>query len=203
MASQNWSNLLNSGVPWQTTNGTALTTAIGPQTISPQAPTSQDFLLPGQPGGGQFYPGMSLRIKAQGTVLAGATTSNLTMWLSAGPVGTPQASPGLGVTGALTLGTTITTATVWTLDSLLRCLAVGSTGNVLSYGGAVFLAPAAGANVATLGNSVGIAGILAIPETVASSFNTQLGTAALCWRAALSAAFGSVVCNQFTIEQLC
>jgi hypothetical protein len=183
MASQSWVNLLNAGPPWQTTNGNALTTSVGPLTISPQAPTTQDFVLPGQPGGSQFYAGMTLRIEASGTLLAGATTSNLTMWLSAGPNGTPH----------------VTTAVVWNLHSKLRCLATGSTGNTLSYGGYVSFPTVALANVATLGTANQT--ILAIPETV-TAFNTQLGTTALCWRAALSAAFGSVVCNQFTIEQL-
>lgn len=199
MASQTWTNLLNGGPPWQTTNGTALTSSASTATISPQAPTGQDFILPGQPNGIQWYPGMSLRIRARGTVLAGATTSNLTMFLAAGPSGTLAASPGLGVTGALTLGTTITTAVGWRLDGLLRCLAIGSTGNTLSFGADLIMPTVALANVATLGTANTTMQV--IPETV-TAFNTYTGGTALGLRAALSAAFGSVVCNQFTIEQL-
>ena len=198
MAQQTWANLLNAGTPWQTTNGTALTSSASTATISPQAPTGQDFMLPGQYNGLQWYPSMTLRIRAQGTLNAGATTSNLTLFTAIGVSGTLGTT--IGTTGALTLGTTITTAVVWRLNSLLRVLAIGSTGNTLSYGGEIMFPTAAGANTATLGTANET--ILAIPETT-TAFNTYTQGTCMGIRATLSAAFGSVVCNQFTIEQLC
>lgn len=205
MGSQTWVNLLNDGAPWQTTNGVALTSSASTATISPQAvgsgATQQDFILPTQRNGIQWYPGMALRIRARGTVLAGATTSNLTMFLACGVSGTLGTT--LATSGALTLGTTITTATGWRFDALLRVLSIGggaSPGNTLSCGGDWLVATAAGANTGTLGTASG--SMMVLPETV-TAFNTYTAATALGLRATLSAAFGSVQCNQFAIEQLC
>jgi hypothetical protein len=198
MPLQTWAQLLNAGVPWQSTNGTALTSSAATATISPQAAGNQDFILPGQPNGTQFYPGMSLLIRAGGTLNAGATTSNLTMFLAAGVSGTLGTT--LGTTGALTLGTTVTTAVGWALEAVLRCTAIGSSGTTLSCGGTIEFPTAAGANAATLGTANNT--IMNIPETT-TAFNTYTTGTALGLRATLSAAFGSVVCNQFLILQLC
>lgn len=199
MATQSWVNLLNGGVPWQSTNGAALTSSASTATISPQAPTGQDFILPGQYNGTQFYPGMMLVIYAGGTLNAGATTSNLTVWLAAGPSGMGSSSI-LTTTGALTLGTTITTAVGWNMEIRLRCLAVGSTGNTLSAGGTMEFPTAAGANTGTLGTANNT--IMNLPETT-TAWNTYTSGTALALRASLSAAFGSVMVNQFMIMQAC
>lgn len=199
MPTQSWTNLLNAGVPWQTTNGTALTSSASTATISPQAPTGQDFILPGQPNGLQWYPGMVLYLRLGGTLNAGGTTSNLTMFLACGVSGTLATS--LCTTGALTLGTTLTTAVGWTGEVVIRCLAIGSTGNTLSAGGTIEFPFAAGANAATLSatpNNV----MMNMPETT-SAFNTYTQGTAIGLRATLSAAFGSVVCNQFLVFQAC
>jgi hypothetical protein len=198
MASQTWVNLLNGGVPWQTTAGPALTSSATTATITPQAPTTQDFVLPGQPNGSQFYPGMTLLVRAGGTLNAGATTSNLTLFLAAGVSGTLATT--LCTTGALTLGTAVTTAVGWDMEVVVRCLAIGSTGNTLSAGGTVEFPTVALANVATLGTANNT--IMNMPETT-TALNTYTGGTALGLRATLSAAFGSVQCNQFLILQLC
>ena len=62
MASQDWVNLLNWGVPWQTSQGTALSASATTATISPQAAGPQDFPLPTQSSGTQWYEGMTLKI---------------------------------------------------------------------------------------------------------------------------------------------
>lgn len=198
MASQTWVNLLNGGPPWQTTNGTALTSSVGPLTISPQAPTTQDFVLPGQPNGLQFYPGMSLRIRARGTIQAGGTTSAVTMTLAIGASGSVSGAT-LTASGALTLGTTITTATGWRMDALCRCFAVGSTGTTLSTGGDWIIDTVTGANAGTLGTAT--ATFMYMPETTLA-YNTYTGGGCIVLRASASAAFGTTQCNQFTIEQL-
>lgn len=201
MALQSWGNLLNAGSPWQTTNGAALTSSASTATISPQAPTTQDFVLPSQgqaAGGTQWYQGMALWIRARGTLNAGTTTSNLTMFLACGVSGTLGTT--LTTTGALTLGTTITTATTWRLDALVRVLAVGSTGNTLSAGGDLMVDTVAGANAGTLGTATTT--MMGMSETT-TAFNTYTAATAIGLRATLSAAFGSVVCNQFLVFQLC
>lgn len=198
MALQAWQNLLNYGAPWQTTAGTALSASASTATISPQAAGPQDFILPAQYNGTQWYPGMTLRIRGRGTINSGGTTSNLTLFLAAGVSGTLATT--LTTTGALTLGTGSITGVGWKLDSLLRVLGVGSSGTTISVGGDITVGPAAGSNTGTLGT--GNATVLEMPET-ATSFNTYTAATAIGLRATLSAAFGAVQCNQFTIEQLC
>jgi hypothetical protein len=198
MPLQTWAQLLNAGVPWQSTNGTALTSSAATATISPQAAGNQDFILPGQPNGTQFYPGMSLLIRAGGTLQGGTTASNLTMFLAAGVSGTLGTT--LGTTGALALGTANTSAFGWALEAVVRCTAIGSSGTTLSCGGTIEFPTASGANAATLATANNT--IMNIPETT-TAFNTYTTGTALGLRATLSAAFGSVVCNQFLILQLC
>jgi hypothetical protein len=94
---------------------------------------------------------MVLYIRIGGTLQAGATTSNLTQFLAIGVSGTLATT--LCTTGALTLGTTINTPVGYTAEVILRCLAIGSTGNTLSAGGTLEFPTAAGANVATLGTA--------------------------------------------------
>jgi hypothetical protein len=153
--------------------------------------------MPGQPNGLQWYPGMTLRVRARGTVQAGATTANLTLSLAAGASGT-LGTP-LLTSGALTLGTTIA-ATAWKWDTLLRVLLLGSS-NTVSTGGEWDIATAAGI---TTGVTIGTAGGItrySMPELVAS-LNTYTPATALGLRALFSAAFGSITCTEFTIEQL-
>jgi hypothetical protein len=198
MASQSWVNLLNAGAPWQTTNGTALATSAATATVSPQAPTGQDFVLPGQPGGLQWYAGMTLRIRARGSFNSAGTTSNATLFLACGVSGTLATT--LTTTGAYTLGAGSLTGMCWRLDALLRCLAIGSTGNTLSCGGDVYVDQTAGSNAGNITTAAGV--MLGMAETV-TAFNTYTAGTALGLRGTLSAAFGTIQCNQFTVEQLC
>lgn len=198
MPIQQWTNVLNAGPPWQTTSGTALTSLATTATISPQAPGPQDFVLPGQPNGLQWYPGMTLYIRAGGVLSSAGTTSNLTMWLACGVSGTLASV--LTTTGALTLGTGSVANVGWDLEAIVRCLAIGSTGTTLSAGGSVEFPTTGAANTGTLGTSNNT--IMNMPET-ALAFNTYTQGTAMGLRASLSAAFGSVQCNQFLIFQTC
>src|SRR5258708_33032355 len=105
MAQQSWVNLLNAGSPWQTAQGATLSTA-ATATISPQAPTNQDFVLPGQPNGLQWYTGMQLRLRARGGLTTGGTTTSLTRFPSsraAGTLATPLCTTPAVVPGATPL----------------------------------------------------------------------------------------------------
>src|SRR5260221_375629 len=107
MAQQSWVNLLNAGAPWQTAQGPTLSTA-ATATISPQAPTTQDFVLPGQPNGLQWYTGMQLRLRARGVLTTGGTTTSLTLFPAIGVSGTlatTLCTPPAVVLGATTLTT--------------------------------------------------------------------------------------------------
>jgi hypothetical protein len=195
MALQTWVNLLNAGPPWQTTAGTALSTATT-ATISPQAPGPQDFVLPGQPGGTQWYPGMTLRVKARGTITSGGTASNLTVLLACGVSGTLATT--LSTTAAIALGTGSLTALAWKLEANVECTAIGSTGNTLSTEGELLIGITSASPALATANGL----VVGLPLT-ALAFNTYTPATALGLRATLSAAFGSILCNQFTIEQLC
>lgn len=191
-------NLLNYGPPWQTTAGTALSASASTATISPQAAGPQDFILPTQYTGTQWYPGMTLKVEAAGTVNTGGTTSNLTVFLAAGVSGTLATT--LGTSGALTLGTGSLTGLEWNLFAWIRCTAIGSSGNTLAVAGTWTVGTAVGSNTGTVGTASGT--VMMIPET-ATAFNTYTAATALGLRATLSAAFGAVQCNEFLIYQTC
>jgi hypothetical protein len=197
MPTQTWVNLLNAGAPWQTTQGTVLSASASTATISPQAATGQDFVLPGQPNGLQWYPGMTLRVKARGTLGSGGTASNLQVWLACGVSGTLATSANsLSTTAAVALGTGSVSSMPWKLEANINVLALGSTGSTLSTEGELLFetssTPAFGTSNTT---------IAPLPLT-SLAFNTYTAATALGLRASLSAAFGNIQCNQFTIEQL-
>ncbi len=195
MAQQSWVNLLNAGSPWQTAQGTSLTTA-ATATVSPQAPTTQDFVLPGQPNGLQWYVGMQLRLRARGNMSSGGTTTSLTVFPAIGVSGTLGTA--LCTTPAIVLGATTLTTLVWTLESDITCTALGSTGNTLISDGMLTMSDTA-ANAGTLitANTVAVG----LPF-LASAFNTYTAATAIGLRATLTAAFGNFQCNRFTVEQV-
>lgn len=193
MAQQTWANLLNHGVPWQTAQGTALTTATT-ATISPQAPTGQDFMLPGQDNGLQWYQGMSLRIRARGTLTTGGTTANFTWILAVGVSGTLGTT--LCTTAAVVMGGTTVGPVAWNLQAAVDCIAIGSTGNTLTADGNVVFG-----NTTTPALATANAVIVNMPFT-STAFNTYTGGTCIGLRGTLSAAFGSYQCNHFAVEQI-
>jgi hypothetical protein len=126
MPKQTWSGLLNDGNPWQTTQGGVLSTA-ATATISPQAPTTQDWQMPGQ----LWYPGAVLEFLARGIYTMGSTATNFTFTMLAG-------ATTLATTGAFAAPVTQTTQP-WKLEGLIRCIAYGSTGNTLETQGELTL----------------------------------------------------------------
>lgn len=130
MPKQTWSGLLNDGAPWQTTQGPTLSTA-ATATISPQAPTTQDWSMPGQ----LWYPGAVLEFLARGIYTMGSTATNFTFTMLAG-------ATTLGTTGAFAAPVTQTNQK-WRLWGTIRCIAYGSTGNTLETDGELDLMVAA------------------------------------------------------------
>lgn len=194
MAKQTWFNLLNEGIPWQTTPGAVLNTA-ATATISPQAPTGQDFVLPGQPSGLQWYPGMVLRLKARGTITSGGVASNLTVFPAIGVSGTLATT--LSTTAAIALGTGSLSALAWAMEANVECTAIGSTGNTLSTEGELVIGTTSASPALATANGL----IVGLPLT-ALAFNTYTTGTAIGLRATLSTANGSILCNQFTVEQM-
>lgn len=193
MASQDWVNLLNGGAPWQTAQGTALSTAVT-ATISPQAAGPQDFILPGQPNGLQWYVGMQLRLRGRGVMASGGTTSSLTVFPALGVSATLASA--LCTTGAIVLGTGTVTAMAWRMEADVTCTALGSSGTTLISDGLFQCSD-------TTGLAFGTANTVTTPMPFTStSFNTYTTPTAIGLRATLTAAFGSIQCNRFTVEQI-
>lgn len=197
MAGQSWVNLLNAGIPWQTTQGTSLATAVT-AVISPRAAGPQDFVLPGQPNGLQWYPGMDLRIRARGTAASGGTTSSLTVAVALGPSGGATGlTTALCTTAAIVMGTGAITPVTWRLEASVTCTALGSSGNTLVSDGQFIIA-----NTVTPAFTGGANAVEVILPYISTAFNTYTGGTAIALNGTLSAAFGSIQCNRFTVEQL-
>jgi hypothetical protein len=194
MAQQDWVNLVNWGDPWQVSQGAALSASASTATISPQAAGSQDFILPVQPNGIQWYKGLTYKVEASGTIGSGGTTSNLTVFLACGASGTLATT--LSTTAAIALGTGGLSGLEWWLNATVRCIAIGSTGNTLTAEGGMTIQTSAA------GLAIGTANVTYAPLPLTSTaFNSYTASTALGLRATLSAAFGSVQCNSFQIYQ--
>jgi hypothetical protein len=194
MAAQDWVNLLNWGVPWQTSQGTALSATATTATISPQAGGPQDFILPTQSTGTQWYEGMTLKIEASGTINTAGSASNLTVFLAAGVSGTLATT--LSTSTAMALGVGTLTGLEWYLLSTIRCINVGSTGNTLATEGHMHV------QTSTAGLAIGTANDTVVPlPFTQTAFNTYTAATAVGLRATLSAAFGLIQCNSFQIYQ--
>jgi hypothetical protein len=194
MASQDWVNMLNWGIPWQTSQGTALSASATTATISPQAAGPQDFILPTQATGTQWYQGMTLKIEAAGTINTGGTASNLTVFLAAGVSGTLATT--LSTSAAMALGTGSLTGLEWWLNATIRCIGVGSSGNTLATEGYLDV------QTSTAALAIGTANVTKVPLPFTQvAFNTYTAATALGLRATLSAAFGLIQCNSFQIYQ--
>jgi hypothetical protein len=194
MAAQDWVNLLNWGVPWQTSQGTALSATATTATISPQAAGPQDFILPTQSVGTQWYEGMTLKIEGAGTINSGGTASNLTVFLAAGVSGTLATT--LTTSTAMALGVGTLTGLEWYLQSTLRCINIGSTGNTLAAEGHMYVQTSTSALAIGTANTT----VMPLPFTQ-TAFNTYTAATAVGLRATLSAAFGLIQCNSFQIYQ--
>jgi len=194
MAQQTWLNLLNWGVPWQTSVGPTISTATTAM-ISPQAAGTQDFVLPTQSTGTQFYEGMTLKLEANLNISSGSSASNLTLLIACGASGTLGTT--LSTTGAMALGTGSLSGLEALLSATIRCSGVGSSGTTLVTEGQILV------QTSTAGLAIGTANLTTMPLPLTSvAYNTYTAATALGIRATLSAAFGSAVVNSFQIYQV-
>lgn len=197
MPSQSWSGLLNAGPPWQTTQGTALTTAVT-ATISPQSPggTIKDFAV--QPW--FIYPGAVFRLTAKGFLTTTAVSTTATIFAAAG------ANVVLATPVGLTTGTTVATGIQWEWESISRITAIASTGvNTVSTQGSIRLAnllAAVPSNPTLLTQTPGMT--LGAPnasgETVAQVDTSS--AMSMMMRGTLAGASATIQCTQFLIESL-
>jgi hypothetical protein len=120
-----YGQLLNWGAPWQTTNGTALSTATT-NTISPQETGPKDFSV----ATNYLYVGACFILLAAGFITTTATSTTATIFPAAGTGPTTLATP-VGIT----TGTTVITGIQWDLMCKLRITALASTGNTINSQG--------------------------------------------------------------------
>jgi hypothetical protein len=196
MPSQGWAQLLNSGPPWQTTVGTALST-VTRATISPQAPTTKDFAV----ATSYLYPGAVFRLTAQGFITTTATSSVFTIFVAAGVTPTTLCTP-VGIT----TGTTVITGLQWELRVISRVTAIGSTGNTISSQGYLELGNTGAAVPANPIALTAAATGMKLPmpnisgETAAAIDTTS--AMAVMVRGTSTVAGPSMQCTQFLIESL-
>lgn len=195
MPYQGWSQLLNAGPPWQTTQGTALNTATT-ATISPQATGAKDYVV----ATSYLYPGAVFRLTAQGILTTTTTSTTATIFAAAGATPTTLATP-VGIT----TGTTAITGIQWWFELVCRVTAIASSGNTISSQGRLQMGNSAAglpANPIALTATPGMT--LPAPnsagETAAAIDTTS--NMAIVMRGTLAGANATIQCNQFLIEQL-
>lgn len=196
MAQQPWSQLVNWGAPWQTTTGTALSTATT-ATISPQAAGAKDFVV----SASQFiYHGAVFRLSAQGFLTTTATSTTATIAVAAGA--TPTV---LATANGITTGTTVVTGIQWELKLICRIVAIAASGNTIQSQGYLEIGnsgAAVPANPIALTATPGMK--LPMPnasgETAAAVDTTT--NMAMMVRGTLAGANATIQCTQFLIESL-
>jgi hypothetical protein len=188
MASQSWVSLLDNSTTFQTASGTALSTATT-ATISPQAAGSKDFTLPAN----FFYPGLTLRITAQGFLTTTGTSTTLTVLLATSTPTTLATSAGIAT------GTGTLTGLPWHLKGFITCTALGSSGNTLLTEAVMFLATTTAPAVGTA--SCTLIGLPNASGTTASAIDTT-SAQGICLRATLAGANATIQCTNWDIEAL-
>ena len=195
MPYQGWTQLLNSDSPWQTTVGTALSTATT-ATVSPQAPTAKDFAV----ATSYLYPGAVLRLTAQGLLTTTGTTTTATIFAAAGATPTTLATP-VGIT----TGATIISGIQWWMLLMCRIVATASTGTTIQSQGWLNLGnsgAAVPANPIALTATPGMT--LPMPNAsgeTAAAIDTTVAMPVMI-RGTLAGANATIQCTQFFIEHM-
>jgi len=133
MASQSWVSLVNAGTPGPGTAVNSATTA----TISPcqaGALTADVAVVnaAGQPLG--WYPGMMLRVTANGLLTTVSTIGTVTFFLTANKANNNSYTT-LATAAGITTTSTVLTGIMWRLEAVVQCTAVASSGNTVSTQG--------------------------------------------------------------------
>lgn len=192
MSSQTWVSLLNSLTPWQTTSGTLLNTATT-ATISPQqAGTNNDFTLPAN----FFYPGLTLRVWAQGFITTTGTSTTLTILLAANKAGSYTT---LATSSGIATGTGSLTGLPFALRGFVTCTGIGSTGNTLETEAIMELATTTAPAIGTANCT-----LIGLPNAsggTASAIDTT-SAQGVALRATLAGANASIQVTNWDIEAL-
>lgn len=203
MASQSWVSLLNPASPQASGAGTALNTA-ATATISPVTGLGSDVAQL-QPGGQPYgwYPGLLVRVTAQGYITTTGTSTTATFLLTSRAGNSGSTYVTLATTAGIATGTGSLTGVQWDLTAVIRCTSVATSGNTVSTQGQLTVtnnatAPSIGA---TTNGVLLMAGLpSASGETAAAVDTTQLQGIAL--RATLAGANATVQLTQWLAEAL-
>lgn len=194
MPVQYWVSLLDASTPWQNNNGTALNSATT-ATISPQAANATDFTLPAN----YFYPGLTLRVWAQGFITTTGTSTTLTVFLAANKAG---AYTTLATSVGMATGVGTLTGLPWALRGFITCTAIGSSGNTLSTEAIMEIATSTAApTIGTTANCT-LVGLPSASGATATAIDTT-SAQGLALRATLAGANATIQCTNWDIEALC
>lgn len=205
MASQSWVSLLNPASPQASGAGAALSSA-ATATISPIAGgTNASDVAQLQPAGQPYgwYPGLLIRVTAQGYITTTGTSTTAT-WLLASRVGNAGTTfVTLATTAGIGTGTGSLTGVPWSLTGIIRCTSIATSGNTVSTQGQLEIthnttAPTIGSTT----NSVALSAYLpsTTGETAAAVDTTQLQGISL--RATLAGANATIQLTQWLVEAL-
>lgn len=192
MSSQGWVSLLNSATTYQANSGAVLNTATT-ATISPQqAGTNNDFTLPAN----FFYPGLTLRVSAQGLLTTTGVSTTLTVLLAANKAGSYTT---LATSAGMATGTGSLTGLPWALEGYVICSAIGSTGNTLTTQAVMYIATSTAPAIGTA--NVTIAGLPSASGGTAAAIDTT-SAQGIALRATLAGANATIQCTNWDIEAL-
>jgi hypothetical protein len=205
MANQSWVSLLNPASPQASGAGailnTATTATISPVAGGANASDVAQVQPAGQPYG--WYPGLLVRVTAQGFITTTATSTTATFFLASrvGNAGTTWVT--LATSAGIATGTGALTGIPWTLTSIIRCTSIATSGNTVSTQGQLSMthnttAPTLGAT----SGSVDLSAYLPASsgETAAAVDTTQLQGISL--RGTLAAANATVQLTQWLVEAM-
>jgi hypothetical protein len=194
MARAGYSQLLNWGAPWQTTQGASLTTAVT-ATISPQTTGAKDFAI----SPSALYVGLVIRCTATGILTTTGTSTTATIFLTAGVTPTTLVTP-----SGITTGTTVVTGIQWWWESLSTVTAIASSGNTFDTIGRLLLATLTTPALPGAPQALTAAGMVTLPapnsagDTAAAIDTTS--SMAIMLRGTLAGANATVQCNKFLVE---
>jgi hypothetical protein len=203
VANQSWVSLLNPASPQASGAGAALSTTT-PSTISPVTGSSADVAQvqpAGQPYG--WYPGLLVRVTAQGFITTTGTSTTATFLLAARAGNSGSTYVTLATTAGIATGTGSLTGLPWELDALIRCTSVATSGNTVSTQGSLeFTNNVTAPSIGAVTNGVMLlAGLPATSgETAAAVDTTQLQ--GISMRATLAGANATVQLTQWLVEAL-
>lgn len=120
MPVQYWESVLNAGSPYQTTNGTVLTTSLAATDVSP----APQLTLPAN----FYYTGQVFRARAWG-IYSTTATPTLTIGFYYGGV----AGTALAATTTTTTGSGVSNL-MWHAEATMRVVSLGATGTINAFG---------------------------------------------------------------------